>query len=142
MKNIKLVFDEKVGREIFGKAIELIEDELEKKQSILELNSYIEDNKSKAISYFYDDEKLVSYEEKKELENFLWRNLSQIEQYEDFFIFYFHKYIQPSFEILYNELDQTESILIPYKMIIEGSGEDLREFALKKINFSDGYLYK
>lgn len=38
MKSIKLVFDEKLGREIFGQSIELVEDKSKREQALLELN--------------------------------------------------------------------------------------------------------
>ncbi len=142
MKSIKLVFDEKLARKVFGKSIDLIDDENEKQQAISELDEFIKFNEDKVVSYFYDDEKFIYYEEEQEMDSFLWRTLNTIFEDEDFFTFCFNKNIQPSFEIFSNELEQTESITIPYKMIVEGNGENLRDFALKKINFSDGYLYE
>lgn len=141
MKNIKLVFDEQLSKKIFDKPIkydEYFDHEGKMQESILDLTDLSERNEGKQVSYAYNENGLL-YHNSRENIVFEWINLYQVLEKEEFFIIFFVKNVSPNYYVLSQE---TIPIIIPYKMIIEGNGEDLRDFALRKINFSDGYLYK
>ncbi|WP_338768100.1 hypothetical protein WAF17_07070 [Bernardetia sp. ABR2-2B] len=97
-----------------------------------------EQNKGKQVSYAYNENGLLYHNSGASI-IFPWINLCQVLEEEEFFIIFFVKDVSPNYYVLSQE---TIPVIIPYKMIIEGNGKDLRDFALKKINFSDGFLYK